>query len=248
MADNDTEKKDTFSIKGAIGNLKGKKDEALDVMKGVREREEPKKEDDFFGSTDTKAYMKDSHKTEKALKEDADQFMGLAMRMMWERPEARTRMLKVSTTGEPIEAASKVIMMVVGKVGEGMRNSGADIPDELKATATAELINQLSQYQKEMGLPSLGPDEQQAVMANVTQKYFAEEIKAGRVDPDQLSEEAGYSVYEMDEDQRKQTDDSLKRINETAVASQKKYQAQQPGLARQASFLEANQNTPTEEV
>jgi hypothetical protein len=71
----------------------------------------------------------------------------------------------------------------------------------------------------------LDDNEKQVAFSQSINMYLQAEIKAGRIDSQQLAEANGQSVAQMTPEQRGQVDKQMKQMNETAMAAEQKYGA-----------------------
>ena len=193
------------------------------VSKGVPKDEPFDPNTDYFaGGNYDEEYFANSQYSKKATVDMYTKYLSKGMKMLHSE-QTRDKILDLASSGEPIASAAKAIYVVLNKVDGAMRKSGKEVPDEVKAVAANELLNQLTMVGEASGKVMLSPQEKEAALAEVVNQYIQGEIRAGRIDRNKLAENAGYSVKLMSPNQRKQVDMSMKRIGATAKQSSDKY-------------------------
>ena len=188
--------------------------------------------EDAFSSADVEGYFANSDKTKKAIQNDYRSVLAKGMKLIHGK-DTRENLLRAISTDNPVDSVANITVTIMARIGQALRQARKTVSDEVKAIAANNLMGQILEVGEASGTVQLDDDEKELAFSLAINKYMDGEIKAGRMDPKILAEETGRSVANMDEAQRKQIDEQLNRINDTAMASNDKYgfkpQGQQGG-------------------
>lgn len=157
---------------------------------------------------------------EQKLQEDLQKFINKGT-ILVHSEQSRDKIIKMLTTGNPLEAVANTTVMVMQRLDKAARDAGQEVHDYVKLQAAVDLTGQVAEVGAASGtIPQLSEEELQTSLSVGIEKFLKGEIEAGRVDPEGLKAELGRGISQMPPEQQMGLDKQLRTINQTAMQSQ----------------------------
>ena len=103
-------------------------------------------------------------------------------------PQTRDAVLENLKHGEPSDAVAGLAWTVLQKLESSAEESGKPLDDNTKIQGGNALIGEIVNLGEQAGLFKMDEEERALSLQKVVAKYMEREIKAGRIDPQQLKQ------------------------------------------------------------
>jgi uncharacterized protein YidB (DUF937 family) len=185
------------------------------------------------GKVNEQEFFDNTRHSKKQYEQMFKGFAGRAVKLLYTE-NILDRVLKVLSSGNPIESVANVTVSIVGQVEKSIERTRDVVPDPVRVAGANVVMGELFEIGEKSGFFELSEEEKEACFAQAVSKWINEGVKRGTIDKKQLAEVMGSQVSQLDPEERQKIDESLKRIDVAARGSIQKYGSDEVGLQKRS--------------